>query len=117
MTPDEFRTAGHAMVDRIAAYLDSVGEQRIVPDIAPGDVYAALPPTAPADEGKSTNHQGKYGGLAPSATRLRAASGLGNRRDAFAEVALGGHEIVHGHGGDIRDGPIVVLSGHSGSGE
>lgn len=48
MTPDEFRTAGHAMVDRIAAYLDSVGEQRIVPDIAPGDVYAALPPTAPA---------------------------------------------------------------------
>jgi len=48
MTPDEFRTAGHSMVDRIAAYLDSVGEQRIVPDIAPGDVYAALPPTAPA---------------------------------------------------------------------
>lgn len=47
MTPDEFRAAGHAMVDRIAAYLDSVGEQRIVPDIAPGDVYAALPPTAP----------------------------------------------------------------------
>ncbi|MFZ8969155.1 MAG: pyridoxal-dependent decarboxylase [Ilumatobacteraceae bacterium] len=48
MTPDEFRAAGHAMVDRIAAYLDSVGEQRIVPDIAPGDVYAALPSTAPA---------------------------------------------------------------------
>ena len=47
MTPDEFRAAGHAMVDRVAAYLDSVGEQRIVPDIAPGDVYAALPPTAP----------------------------------------------------------------------
>ncbi|MGA0971034.1 MAG: pyridoxal phosphate-dependent decarboxylase family protein [Ilumatobacteraceae bacterium] len=47
MTPDEFRAAGHAMVDRIAAYLDSVGEQRIVADIAPGDVYAALPPTAP----------------------------------------------------------------------
>lgn len=48
MTPDEFRAAGHAMVDHIAAYLDSVGDRRIVPDIAPGDVYAALPPTAPS---------------------------------------------------------------------
>jgi len=49
MTPDEFRTAGHELIDTIADYLDGVGDRRIVPDIAPGDVYAALPATAPAN--------------------------------------------------------------------
>ncbi len=50
MTPDEFRTAGHEMIDRIADYLDGVGDRPVQPDVAPGDVRAALPehpPTSP----------------------------------------------------------------------
>ncbi len=50
VTPDEFRTAGHALIDWIAEYLEGVDRHRIVPDIAPGDVRARLPehpPTAP----------------------------------------------------------------------
>ncbi|MGB3735433.1 MAG: pyridoxal-dependent decarboxylase [Ilumatobacter sp.] len=50
MTPDEFRTAGHEMIDRIADYLDGVGDRPVQPDVAPGDIRAALPehpPTSP----------------------------------------------------------------------
>ncbi len=50
MTPDEFRTHGHELVDWIADYLEGVADQRVSPDVKPGDVRAALPehpPTAP----------------------------------------------------------------------
>ena len=50
MTPDEFRTAGHEMIDRIADYLDHVADQPVQPAVEPGDVRAALPehpPTTP----------------------------------------------------------------------
>lgn len=47
MTPDDFRIAGHATVDWIADYLAGVADRPIVPDVAPGDVRASLPPSPP----------------------------------------------------------------------
>ncbi len=47
MTPDEFRTRGHELVDWMADYLRDVGSRRIVPQVQPGDVRRALPDTAP----------------------------------------------------------------------
>ncbi len=48
MTPDEFRAAGHATVDWIADFLASVADRPIMPDVAPGDVRASLPPSPPS---------------------------------------------------------------------
>jgi aromatic-L-amino-acid decarboxylase len=48
VTPDEFRTAGHELIDLISDYLADVGERRVVPDIEPGDVRAMLPEHPPA---------------------------------------------------------------------
>ena len=50
VTPDEFRASGHELIDWIADYIESVGEQRVQSAVEPGDVRAALPerpPTAP----------------------------------------------------------------------
>jgi aromatic-L-amino-acid decarboxylase len=47
MTPEEFRTNGHAMIDWIAGYLETLEERRVQPDITPGDVRAALPSAPP----------------------------------------------------------------------
>lgn len=50
MTPEEFRRNGYALIDLIADYQENIESQRVLPDIAPGDVRAALPehpPTAP----------------------------------------------------------------------
>ena len=47
MTPDEFRAAGHATVDWIADFLAGVADRPIMPDVAPGDVRASLPPSPP----------------------------------------------------------------------
>ncbi len=48
MTPDEFRVAGHATVDWIADLLAGVADRPIMPDVAPGDVRASLPPSPPS---------------------------------------------------------------------
>ena len=48
MTPEEFRRSGYEVIDMIADYLEGVGERRIVPDIAPGDVRAMLPEHPPS---------------------------------------------------------------------
>jgi aromatic-L-amino-acid decarboxylase len=48
VTPEEFRTAGYALVDLIAEYLDGVGERPVVPDVRPGDVRAMLPEHPPS---------------------------------------------------------------------
>lgn len=48
MTPDEFRVYGHEMVDWIADFLEQAGgEQRVAPDLAPGDIRAQLPEHPP----------------------------------------------------------------------
>ncbi len=47
MTPDEFRRHGKQLIDWIADYWEGVGDERIVPDIVPGDIRALIPDAAP----------------------------------------------------------------------
>ena len=47
LPPDEFRRAMHRVADRIADYLEQVGDYPVLPRIAPGDVAAALPLAPP----------------------------------------------------------------------
>jgi aromatic-L-amino-acid decarboxylase len=47
MTPDEFRTSGHALIDWIADYIEGVGDRPVASAVDPGDVYSALPPHPP----------------------------------------------------------------------
>jgi glutamate/tyrosine decarboxylase-like PLP-dependent enzyme len=47
MTPEEFRQAGHHVVDEIAAFLDSLPRRRVVPPDAPADIRSLLPPSLP----------------------------------------------------------------------
>ena len=47
MTPEEFRKAGHEVVDWIADYLRDVREFPVTPNVAPGDVIDRLPAQAP----------------------------------------------------------------------
>jgi aromatic-L-amino-acid decarboxylase len=47
MSPDEFRRAGHDVVDWIADYLAGIGDYPVLPDKKPGDLVRALPAAAP----------------------------------------------------------------------
>jgi aromatic-L-amino-acid decarboxylase len=47
MPPEEFRRAGHQVVDWIADYLAGVGEYPVLPNAQPGEVADALPAHAP----------------------------------------------------------------------
>ena len=47
MSPEEFRRAGHEVVDWIADYLAGVGEYPVLPNVKPGDIADALPAHAP----------------------------------------------------------------------
>jgi aromatic-L-amino-acid decarboxylase len=47
MTPDEFRSHGHDLIDWIADYLSTVDSRRVLPDVEPGDVRARLPEHPP----------------------------------------------------------------------
>lgn len=47
MTPDQFRAAGHAMVDWIAQYLATIESRPVQAGIAPGQLHASLPAAAP----------------------------------------------------------------------
>lgn len=47
MSPEEFRTFGHAVVDFIADYRARVGERPVIAATAPGDVKARIPGTPP----------------------------------------------------------------------
>src|SRR5215831_8850245 len=49
MTPEEFRAAGHRIVDWIADYRARVGELPVMAQIAPGDVRRQLPPNPPIE--------------------------------------------------------------------
>jgi len=48
MTTDEFRAAGHELVDWIADYLRDVERLPVVPDVRPGDIRRRLPASPPA---------------------------------------------------------------------
>jgi aromatic-L-amino-acid decarboxylase len=47
MTSDEFRRHGHAVVDWIADYRDRIESLPVLSQVKPGEVRAALPPSAP----------------------------------------------------------------------
>ncbi|MEV4657520.1 pyridoxal-dependent decarboxylase [Micromonospora sp. NPDC049301] len=47
MDPDEFRRAGHAVIDWIADYWATLEQRPVAPADPPGTVAAALPPTPP----------------------------------------------------------------------
>ena len=53
MSSDEFRSAGRDTVDFLAGYLDGfrtdAPESRPGPTVAPGEVYASLPPSPPME--------------------------------------------------------------------
>jgi aromatic-L-amino-acid decarboxylase len=49
MTPEQFRTHGHRLVDWMADYLGEVGTRRVVPEVKPGAIRHALP-NAPPDQ-------------------------------------------------------------------
>lgn len=51
MTPEEFRAAGYAMIDRIADYWSRVADLPVVPSVHPGDILATLP-DAPPERGE-----------------------------------------------------------------
>ena len=48
MTPEEFRAAGHELLEWCARYLETVDGVRVQPDVEPGAVRAKLPASAPA---------------------------------------------------------------------
>ncbi|MBV9880281.1 MAG: aspartate aminotransferase family protein [Gemmatirosa sp.] len=52
MTPEEFRAAGHRLVDWIADYRRDVAERPVMARTAPGDVARALP-AGPPEQGES----------------------------------------------------------------
>jgi aromatic-L-amino-acid decarboxylase len=49
MTPEEFRRAGHALIDWIADYRTKMnaGDARVMPEATPGQIRAALPASPP----------------------------------------------------------------------
>ena len=47
MDDQEFRQRAHQLSDWMAEYIETVGSRRIVPDVAPGALRAALPASAP----------------------------------------------------------------------
>ena len=47
MSADELRRWGHAAVDWVADYLATIERHPVVPNVAPGDVRASLPPSPP----------------------------------------------------------------------
>jgi aromatic-L-amino-acid/L-tryptophan decarboxylase len=47
MTPEEFRIAGHALIDWIADDRNQLKDRRVLPDVRPGDIRAMLPATPP----------------------------------------------------------------------
>ena len=49
MTPEEFRAAGHRLIDWIADYRASVDERPVMARTEPGDIKRQLPPHPPVD--------------------------------------------------------------------
>lgn len=47
MTPDEFRTHGHALIDLIADYREQIEDRPVMAQVSPGQLKAMLPAEAP----------------------------------------------------------------------
>lgn len=48
MTPDEFRAAGHDLIDWLADHIEGIERRPVTPDVVPGEVRGQLPATAPS---------------------------------------------------------------------
>jgi aromatic-L-amino-acid decarboxylase len=68
MDPESFRRFGYAVIDRVADYLERPDRYRVLPDVHPGDIIAALPPEAPADPEPFDRILEDYDRLIPHAT-------------------------------------------------
>lgn len=68
MPPDEFRRFGHAIIDRVADYLAHPERLRVLPDVRPGDVLAALPDEPPVEGEPFDRILEDYDRLIPHAT-------------------------------------------------
>jgi aromatic-L-amino-acid decarboxylase len=49
VTPDEFRTHGHELIEWVADYLDTIEQRPVTSDVQPGGVRAQLPEHPPAE--------------------------------------------------------------------
>ncbi len=89
MTPEEFREHGHAMVEWIATYLDSVEEYPVLSQVQPGEIRDQLPPDPP-QEGES------FDAMIP----FLIEGGAGNYLETIARFVqtLEVEVIVPGHG-------------------
>ncbi len=47
MTPEDFRIAGHALIDWIAEYRETLAERPVAPAVRPGEIRAKLPAEPP----------------------------------------------------------------------
>lgn len=47
MSPEEFRSSGHEMVDWIAELMGNIDQRRVLPAVSPGDVTRMLPKSPP----------------------------------------------------------------------
>lgn len=47
MSPEDFRTHGHELIEWIADYWETVEGRRILPDVVPGEIRSRLPDAAP----------------------------------------------------------------------
>jgi len=49
LTPEEFRLAGHELIDWIADYRSGIEERPVLPDVAVGEIRSRLPASPPTD--------------------------------------------------------------------
>jgi aromatic-L-amino-acid decarboxylase len=47
MNADEFRRQGHALIDWIASYRETIEDRRVMSNVAPGEIRARIPASAP----------------------------------------------------------------------
>ena len=78
MTADDFRQSGHALVDSIATFLESLAERPVTPSESPGAVQAVLDADRPFPE-----HGTEAGALLAHTSRLLFDHGLFNGHPRF----------------------------------
>lgn len=49
MTPDEFRTYAHELVEWMAGYMENTGDYPVKSQVKPGDIFRSLPDNPPSD--------------------------------------------------------------------
>ena len=82
MSPDEFRRHGHALIDWLAHYMETVGERQVMPDVEPGEIAASIPATAPE---KPEGAEWASPPVVVDRTIYRN-DGLGNRAQGYQQV-------------------------------